>query len=383
MYCVPGTCHNRPMGAPFLPFHYMQFAKEELHGATHQLGLSGIDQLTTEAFLDMFGDPCLLVSDGERSAALAEWRSLVAERYAVPEGHVLPALGTSGAVFLALAALTSLDERDRPVAIESPAYPAFEVAARLLGRAVTSVSRSAADRYSLDPERVANAFREGAGIVCVTDLHNPSGVALDAAAVDALRASAREFDGWVVLDEVYRDFRGGPVGTGYRDGERVVTMSSLTKVYGMGGPRLGWLFAPPEVRDRAERISEITHGMDPAPSIGLAMASLRRADDLLRRTRRIIRRARPVIDAWLDATETASWVPPGGGISGLVRLEGLTDSHTFARRLRAELDVQVIPGAFFGAEGHVRVSFGLPPSQLQQALEVFALGIGPLVRTAR
>ena len=61
-------------------------------------------------------------------------------------------------------------------------------------------------------------------------------------------------------------------------------------------------------------------------------------------------------------------------------LDGLTDSLSFANRLREELDVQVMPGAFFGVEGTVRVSFGLPPGPLQKALEMLALGIGALAR---
>jgi aspartate/methionine/tyrosine aminotransferase len=62
-----------------------------------------------------------------------------------------------------------------------------------------------------------------------------------------------------------------------------------------------------------------------------------------------------------------------------VRIEGLTDSRAFGERLREELDLQVVPGSFFGAEGHVRVSFGLPPRAVAAALDVLALGIPPLV----
>jgi aspartate/methionine/tyrosine aminotransferase len=62
-----------------------------------------------------------------------------------------------------------------------------------------------------------------------------------------------------------------------------------------------------------------------------------------------------------------------------VTVDGLTDSLRFARRLRRELDVQVIPGAFFGVEGTLRLSFGLSPAALQQALDVLTLGLGALV----
>jgi aspartate/methionine/tyrosine aminotransferase len=365
------------MARAFLPFEYLHFAKYEMSGAAYELCMSGMGDAVV-------GD---LAEDGGRRLAFLHthfqdvfdrWHELVSGRYGVPTDHVYPALGTSGAVHLALGALTTLVERDAPIAIETPAYPVFECVARFLGRDVVPVDRRAEDDFRPDLEQVERHFQGGVRILCVTDLHNPSGVRMRDGDLDALRDLARRHDAWIVLDEVYRDFLAGPVGTGYRTGERVVTMSSLTKCYGIGGPRVGWVMAPPEVRARVESVAEVTYGVDPVPSIALAVAALPRADAILQRSRRVAARARPVIDAWVEETPSTSWRPPDAGITGLVRIDGLTDSMTFARRLREELDVQVVPGAFFGAEGHLRISFGLPPAQLQKCLEVLALGIEPL-----
>jgi aspartate/methionine/tyrosine aminotransferase len=157
-----------------------------------------------------------------------------------------------------------------------------------------------------------------------------------------------------------------------------VTTSSLTKCCGFGPGRTGWIFGPPDVLDRAESVEEASCGEPPAVW-GTAMASaLTHADAALERGRALAAAARPVIDAWVEATPDVSWTPPTAGITGLVRIEGLRDSMTFAKRLRAELDCQVVPGAYFGAEGTIRVSFGLPPKDLQAALDVLALGIPPL-----
>jgi len=90
-----------------------------------------------------------------------------------------------------------------------------------------------------------------------------------------------------------------------------------------------------------------------------------------------------VMDAWMAATPGVAWSPPVGGISGLVHVAGLDDSPALARRLRADLDVQVVPGAFFGADDALRVSFGLPPARLQRALETLALGLAALVGGGR
>ena len=59
--------------------------------------------------------------------------------------------------------------------------------------------------------------------------------------LDALRDLAARHDARVIVDEVYRDFLPGPVGTAYRaDSPHVLTAASLTKVYGLGALRAGY-----------------------------------------------------------------------------------------------------------------------------------------------
>ena len=363
----------------FAAFDYLHFAKTRFAGARHTLALSGVPDVTVADVAEE-GAREAVVESAALGPALQDWRTRIAARYGVPKDHAMPAMGTSGTVYLALAALDALLPRDATVAVEHPAYGVFESSARLLRRNVVRVARRAEDRYAVDLGAVEDAFRGGARVFCLTDLHNPTGIALAYAAVEGLRALARRYDGWIVLDEVYRDFRGGPVATAYRPGERVITMSSLTKCYGLGGLRAGWLFAPPAVLARADLIEEILYGVPPSTTMRLAAQALERADALLARGRAAAAAGRPVIDAWIASTPRVSWVAPDAGITGLVRIEGLTDSLAFAERVREELDLQIVPGAFFGAEGHVRLSFGLPPRTVAAALDVLALGIPPLAR---
>lgn len=367
-------------GVPFHGFDYLHFARFGMKGARHELCMSGVPGASPEDLRD--GRP--EIREAEGNALRERWRDLVAARWGLPRDALLPSLGTSGGVHLAVTACVTLARerhgREPAVAIECPAYGVFEGAARLIGAPVVAVERPRADGYAVDPGRIAEALRAGARVVCLTNLHNPSGAALRSDALDAVRRLAREHDAYVVLDEVYRDFLPGPVGSDYAPGERVVCTSSLTKCYGVGGGRIGWIAGPSEVVERADRIVEITHGVDPIPWIDVAVRALERADALLARGREAARRGRRVMDPWVEATPGVSWTPPAGGITGLVHVDGLTDSMDLARRLRADLDVQVVPGGFFGANDALRVSFGLPPARLQAALETLGLGLAALLR---
>lgn len=365
------------MSDAFAAFDYLRFAKTRMSGARFALTHSGVADAGI-ADVAPPGEDAAAIESSALGPALALWKSRLASRYGVPEGHVATALGTSGAVFLALSAISSKVPRGASVAVERPAYGVFESAARFLGRDVVHVERRAADRWAVDLGAVERAFRGGARVYCLTDLHNPTGAALHDRELAGLRDLARRSDAWILLDEVYRDFLPGPVRTGYLDGERVVCTSSLTKCYGLGGLRAGWIFAPPEIVRRVEEVEDVVLGDPPAATARLAAQALARADALLARGRAFAGAGRPVIDAWIAATPRASWVPPAAGITGLLRIDGLTDSKVFAERLREELELQVVPGAYFGAEGHVRVSFGRPPKDVAAALDVLTLGIDPL-----
>ncbi len=368
------------MTTPFHAFDYLRFARFEMRSAEHELCMSGVP----EAVLTAPGDPPPETRQARAGEVRARWAELVAARWGLPADHLLPSLGASGGVFLAVSALVTL-LRERcdgaaVVAVERPAYGVFECAARLAGAQVTAFARTRDEHYALDPGRVAAALRAGARIVCLTNLHNPSGARLAPDALDALRQLAHEHDAWIVLDEVYRDYLPGAVGSDYAPGERIVCTSSMTKCYGVGGGRLGWIAAPPHVIERADRIVEITHGVDPMPVADVALRALAQADALLARGREVARRGRRVMDAWMAATPGVDWVPPAGGITALMHVAGLRDSFAVTRRLRTDLDVQVVAGAHFGSDDALRVSFGLPPARLQRALETLALGLAAIVR---
>ncbi len=365
------------MSDAFAAFEYLRFAKTRMPGARFTLGQSGVAEVGVEDVAPP-SDRAARIESSALGPALSIWRERLAARYGVPVDHAAPALGTSGAVFLALAALSSKIPRGAAIAVERPAYAVFESTAKFLGREVVHVERRAAQGWEVDLDAVERAFRGGARVFCVTDLHNPTGAALAGPELAGLRGIARRFDAWILLDEVYRDFLPGPVGTGYRADERVVCTSSLTKCYGLGGLRAGWIFAPPELVARIGEVEDIVLGDPPAAAWRIAAQALARAGELLERGRAFATAGRPVIDAWIAATPRASWVPPAAGITGLLRIAGLTDSMRFAERLREELDLQVVPGAFFGAEGHIRVSFGRPPKDVAAALDVLTLGIDPL-----
>ncbi|MCG3135564.1 MAG: Histidinol-phosphate aminotransferase [Planctomycetes bacterium] len=364
---------------PYRPFDYLHFAKTDMAGAKHVLCLSGVDTVPPTSFLP--ADVLAASHDAtDLAAPRRKWQEAMSARYGVPAGECWPALGSSGATHMALMALLSFDTDASPVAAEEPQYRIFDTTSTLLGRDVIPVPRLADHGYAVDLDAADQAFRRGASVLCVTNLHNPTGAALRGSDLAALDGMAARHGAWVLVDDIFRDFLPGPVATSRRPGSRIVATGSFTKCYGVGPVRAGWIIAPPEVIRRVESIEETACGVPSAQWMTVLAEVPSRVQPLLDRSRSTAAARLPVVERWIEETRGVSWMRPAAGITGLLRIEGLRDSIRFARELRAELGVQVVPGAYFGAEGAVRISFGTPEADLRAALDTLALGIGALAR---
>ncbi len=77
----------------------------------------------------------------------------------------------------------------------------------------------------------------------------------------------------------------------------------------------------------------------------------------------------PVLEAWAASHEGLFTIrPPDAAAITFLRYHLGTGSEELAERIRREQSVLVVPGVYFGAEGHLRVSFGLPHEYLSEGL---------------
>ena len=212
-------------------------------------------------------------------------------------------------------------------------------------------------------------MRPDTRLIVVSDLHNPTGARLHADDVALLLREAERVDAAVLIDEVYLEMDLLRRPTAARAHPRIIVTSSLTKAHGLGGLRIGWILADPGKIERITNWNDLICPAHPVPSIAVATAYLPRAAEFLTRTRAMVEERLAQADRWVRARRDVSWVTPAGGITGFLRLENSLDSEAFAEHAWARHGVRVIPGAYFGAKGHVRISYGLPARDLEAALD--------------
>ena len=293
----------------------------------------------------------------------------VAARYGVTPDRVATAGGCSGASFLACAAL--LDTGDE-VLVESPAYDPLSAAARMLGASVRFFERRFEEGYALDPDRIAAARTARTRLVILSNPHNPSGALVSDDALTALGRLAERQGFQVLVDEVYLDGvlarRVPPAATG---GPAFVSSNSLTKSYGLASLRCGWTLASPEVTKRIRRARDVVDVWGPIPADRLAVLAFRHLDDLALRARRLIETNSGLVAGFLASRTDLESVASSSTIA-FPRFKDGRDAGSFVERLMRGHGVAVVPGSFFEAPAHFRVSFGGATERLERGLAAIA-----------
>jgi len=347
----------------------MHWAKTWVGKLPYCLGASGIQPasapesavpsaLTSPA--NYFGDPDL--------------RRAIARVHGVEVNQVLVSEGTSLANYTALAVLAGPQDR---ILIEFPTYPVIEEIPRFHGAEVQRLSRRPENGWQPDIgeiRRLVDGPGKRVAAVVLTRLHNPSGVEMEPQFLTDLAELAEAQDFVVLLDEVYLDFL--PAATpGHRISSRFLTTGSITKAYGFGGLRVGWVVGAEHWLRPIREFSFYLQVDGSHASQAEGVRVLENRDSILARSRMIAARGHRIVEEWIRGRGDVDWVPPAGGLTAMIRLPRIQDTAAFAAHLRKTAEVNVAEGEFFSMPGWVRISFGVEELPLREALRRIGLAL--------
>lgn len=278
----------------------------------------------------------------------------------VPVECVVATSGTSMANFIAMAALIQPGDE---VWIERPAYEPLLAAAQYLGAVIRRFDRTAEGASGLQPEM----FSPKTKLVVLTNLHNPSCARLTGTELRRLLELARLSGARVLIDEVYLECMYEKRDSAFHLGPGVVCTGSLTKAYGLGGLRCGWILAEPEL---ALRIWGLKDLMDPDSSHSgerLSVVALRQLDRLTSRAKAIIDSNRALLLDFLRVCPDVEVVLPEYGTCVFPRIRSGSADDLF-ELLHRRYDTDIVPGRFFESPQHFRIGTGVDPNVFAEGL---------------
>jgi len=343
---------------------YMEWAKTQSQ-APFNLASSGVAELPA-AELRAGSDLDMTAQSLYGHAPLQE---RLAARCGVAPEQVVAAIGTSLANHLVLGAL--LDPGDE-VLIEQPTYGPVVDTALYLGADVRRFPRHFEGGFCLDPREVERALTPRTRAIVLTNLHNPSSAFVDEGTLAEIGALARSVGARVVVDEVYLEslFEARPPSS-VRLGPEFVATRSLTKAFGLGGLRCGWILAEPELARRLWRLNDLFGVTAAAPAERLSVVALDQIERLAARARGILETNRAAFNAFLRSRTDLECGALDVGMTAFPRLVR-GDVESLCSLLRERYATTVVPGRFFDMPHHFRISIGGRPEVVAGGLQHLA-----------
>jgi hypothetical protein len=296
----------------------------------------------------------------------------LARKCGVTPDCVVAAAGTSMANHLAMATLL---EPGDDVLIEQPTYgPVLEVASYLQA-SILRFERRAEQDFQIDPDEIARRITSKTRLICLTNLHNPSGALTSEETLTRIGRIAQNSEVQVLVDEVYLDMvYDQPARSSFHLGSNFVVTNSLTKAYGLSGLRCGWILAQPDLAKRMWRLNDLFAATPVHPGELLSVVALDQLCKINARARALLEANHTALDAFFSGRGDLDSFDSRWGTVSFPRMKnGSVDE--FCEFLRARYQTSVVPGRFFEMPDHFRIGIGGDPAMTGEALKRLAAAL--------
>ena len=260
----------------------------------------------------------------------------------------------------------------------------FDIPVKLARGKPVMLRLDPSNNYFHDPRRFEKLITKKTKLIALCNPHNPTGRVLTEEELVGLAELARKHDLYIMHDQVYeRMVYDGrpylPMAKIREAQDRVISITSFSKVFNMMNYRLGYSIGPPDVIHGMELIHTFSAMGIPAMLQKGALPALAPSFETrhLSETLSYLKDARDYAVDALGSVEGMNVPSPEGTNLLLADISafGMT-SMDFCKYLLKEARVACAPGIAYHAEGSVRISLGDP--RVKEAIDRIASAVSKL-----
>jgi aspartate/methionine/tyrosine aminotransferase len=316
----------------------------------------------------------------ELRAAIARRLSLLSNGRPVNADNIVVSSGSKQSIFNACFTLFGPTDQ---VLIPAPAWVSYPQIVHLCRAEPVMVPGSLEWGLKVSARDLDRASSKRTRGLIMCSPCNPTGSVYTATELKAIAEWARKHDIWVIADEIYRviNYGTGPAAS-FLDLpdeylERTVVIYGASKAYAMTGWRIGAALAPPHLaKAMAALQSHTTTGANhPAQwAAATAFADDRVDAEVQKMTAAFRRRRDYLVERFRAEAPGVEFVEPHGAFYFFFRVDGIRDKDPvtgslFCEQLMKQEGVALVPGAAFGDDRWVRLSYAVSDKELESALD--------------
>jgi aspartate/methionine/tyrosine aminotransferase len=299
-------------------------------------------------------------------------KMIASEANGLREDHVLLTNGAAGALFIINTTL--LAPADHLIVVR-PNYATNIEVPVAIGCSISYIDLPFDDQWRLNIAAIEKAITPATKLISVTTPHNPTGMVMTADELNSIIAIAEKKNIYVLVDETYRHIAFTPLPPVMASlSKKVISVSSLSKGYGLPGLRMGWLITQDDLlMEKFLAAKEMIHISNSALDEEVAFQFYQQKEKFAAVINDKVLQNLQVLDAWLQQETRLECILPKGGVVCFPRFRtsAAIDTQQFYKLLMEQYKTMVGPGHWFAMpDAYMRIGFGWTDTPtLQQGLD--------------
>jgi aspartate/methionine/tyrosine aminotransferase len=308
-----------------------------------------------------------------------EFRELLASEHPrlKPEDFLITAGAASGLFIISTSMLKSGDK----LLVARPNYATNIETPRAIGADVEFLDLKFEEGFGINVDTLAQKITPQTKLVSITYPHNPTGSTIRIRELQQIVDLIESRGVLLVFDETYREMCFGEILPSASElSNNVISVSSLSKTYGLPGIRVGWIVCRnPQLMETFLAAKEQIMICNSVVDEEIALRFLERKKERLPEIQKKIRSHFQIVKNWIESEQKLEWVEPTGGVVCFprIKMQSGIDVPRFYQILNEKYKTFVGPGHWFEMDRrYMRIGYGWPKTdELQKGLKNISLSL--------
>ncbi len=286
-------------------------------------------------------------------------------------GQVVVGCGAKHSIFNAVMVLADAGDE---VIIPAPYWVSYPEMVKLAGAVPVFLKTTRDNGFKLTAAQLAAAITPRSRILVLNSPSNPTGMVYSRKELQQIADICVKNNVYVISDEIYEKlvYSDEPfvsiASLGKDIFDRTITINGVSKAYSMTGWRIGYAAGPAEVMGYMRNLQDHSTSNPCSISQKATIAALNSPENAVTAMRHEFRVRRDLMMSLVDGISQVSYIKPDGAFYLFCDFSRFGSCAETAKRILDDVNVAVIPGDSFGAEGHIRLTFSTSQERIREGI---------------
>ena len=311
------------------------------------------------------------------SSGTEELRTLICEKFKrdngleYKPGQIVVGCGAKHSIFNAVMVLCDVGEE---VIIPAPYWVSYPEMVKIAGATPKYIQTTQTANFKITPDQLKAAITARTKLLILNSPSNPTGSVYSRKELQAIADICVDHKIYVISDDIYEKllYTNEPfvsiASLGKEIYDLTVTVNGVSKAYSMTGWRIGYAAGPEEIMGYMKKLQDHSTSNPTSISQKAAVAALKAPEDSIKVMRDEFKVRRDLMMSLIDGIPGVSYIKPEGAFYLFCDFSKYGPCAEVAKKILNEVNVAVIPGDGFGAEGYLRLTFCTSQERIREGV---------------